>query len=163
MKKTLKEYTEWWSKDGHFNEELYKKLITKKKKYKMSIFNLTKKKKKKNSDNMNQINVINPYKYHGQWVFDDESKGLDKEPFVAGADTLIDTLTGGLTDSCQIIFSKDAFPTANFVVDKVDAGPAGGTNYKYNAVNNTTHKLWLCPALLKYFSNPPNNIHFQIK
>ena len=27
MKKTLKEYIEWWSKDGHFNEELYKKLL----------------------------------------------------------------------------------------------------------------------------------------
>jgi len=129
----------------------------------MNIFNLTKKKKKKNSDNMNQINVINPYKYHGTWVFDDESKGLDKEPFVAGADTLIDTLTGGTKNKCQIVFSKDAFPTADFEVNKIGPGAGGGTNYKYDIDKNTSHYLWLCPALLKYFSNPPSNIHFQIK
>jgi len=39
---------------------------------------------------MNAINVIAPYKYHGQWVFDDPRVGLAQEPFVAGADTWID-------------------------------------------------------------------------
>ncbi len=39
----------------------------------------------------NSIFVINPYKWNGMWVFDDERVGLDKEPFVAGADTMIDT------------------------------------------------------------------------
>ena len=38
----------------------------------------------------NQINVIKPYKYHGQWVFDDPSVDLEREAFVAGADTLLD-------------------------------------------------------------------------
>lgn len=37
----------------------------------------------------NAIMVIYPYKYEGMWVFDDESAGLDKEPFVEGADELI--------------------------------------------------------------------------
>jgi hypothetical protein len=36
---------------------------------------------------MNAINVIAPYKVHGQWVFDDPRAGLSQEPFVAGADT----------------------------------------------------------------------------
>ena len=39
----------------------------------------------------NSIFVIRPYKWNGMWVFDDERVGLDKEPFVAGADTMIDT------------------------------------------------------------------------
>ena len=39
----------------------------------------------------NSIFVIKPYKWNGMWVFDDERVGLDKEPFVAGADTMIDT------------------------------------------------------------------------
>ena len=39
---------------------------------------------------MNAINVISPYKYLGMWVFDDERVGLVQEPFVAGADTMID-------------------------------------------------------------------------
>lgn len=39
---------------------------------------------------MNAINIIAPYKHRGMWVFDDERVGLHQEPFVAGADTMID-------------------------------------------------------------------------
>jgi len=38
----------------------------------------------------NAINVIYPYKCENLWVFDDEKVGLDKEPFIEGADVLID-------------------------------------------------------------------------
>ena len=38
----------------------------------------------------NAIAVIYPYKYQGLWVFDDDRVGLVHEPFVAGADVLID-------------------------------------------------------------------------
>jgi hypothetical protein len=38
----------------------------------------------------NVINVIYPYKHEDMWVFDDEDVGLNKEPFVSGADTMID-------------------------------------------------------------------------
>ena len=39
---------------------------------------------------MNALNVISPYKHLGVWVFDDPRVGLVQEPFVAGADTMID-------------------------------------------------------------------------
>ena len=39
---------------------------------------------------MNAINVIAPYKHHGMWVFDDPRVGFVQEPFVAGADAMID-------------------------------------------------------------------------
>ena len=39
---------------------------------------------------MNAINIIAPYKYLGMWVFDDPRVGLVQEPFVSGADTMID-------------------------------------------------------------------------
>ena len=96
----------------------------------------------------NAINVIHPYKYEGQWVFDDTSKELDKEPFVAGADTLIDIVTDH-AEKCHILFSQNKFPDALFRVDKVkEYGPEGGTDY---VSQKFKHKLWLCPALLKYF------------
>jgi hypothetical protein len=38
---------------------------------------------------VNAINVISPYKHLGMWDFDDERVGLVKEPFVAGADTMM--------------------------------------------------------------------------
>ncbi len=45
---------------------------------------------------MNVINVIEPYRHLDMWVFDDPRVGLAKEPFVGGADTMIDRVTAGL-------------------------------------------------------------------
>ena len=40
-------------------------------------------------NNNNSIGVLFPYKYQGQWVFDDERVGLFREAFIAGIDTNI--------------------------------------------------------------------------
>ena len=37
---------------------------------------------------MNAISVIAPYEWMGMWVFDDPVKGLNREPFVVGADII---------------------------------------------------------------------------
>jgi molybdopterin-binding protein len=67
----------------------------------------------------NSIFVIRPYKWNGMWVFDDERVGLDKEPFVAGADTMIDTAVAlkGIENADKgflMVFSADPFPSADF-------------------------------------------------
>ncbi len=41
---------------------------------------------------MNSITVIAPSRLHGMWVFDDPARGLVQEPFVGGADTMIDRI-----------------------------------------------------------------------
>jgi hypothetical protein len=51
---------------------------------------------------MNAINVITPYKHHGMWVFDDPRVGLVQEPFVAGADTMIDRVA---RQRCKFMFA----------------------------------------------------------
>jgi hypothetical protein len=43
---------------------------------------------------MNSVNYIYSYVHNGAWVFDDESRELDKEPFVEGADLLLDAMSG---------------------------------------------------------------------
>jgi hypothetical protein len=48
---------------------------------------------------MNAINVIAPYKHYGMWVFDDPRVGLAPEPFVAGADAMIDRVVADLPDA----------------------------------------------------------------
>lgn len=109
---------------------------------------------------MNQINTIYPYKHKGQWVFDDKAVGLDKEPFVAGADDMIDMLVGN-KKSCVLIFSKDSFPDATHSIKNIGANAGGsGTDYYSEELQ---HELWLCPALLKYFETPPANIFFKVK
>ena len=57
---------------------------------------------------MNAINVIAPYKHHGMWVFDDPRVGLVQEPFVAGADTMMDCLVADIPGAARgftLIFS----------------------------------------------------------
>jgi hypothetical protein len=39
---------------------------------------------------VNAINVIAPYRYLNTWVFDDARVGLVQEPFISGADSIID-------------------------------------------------------------------------
>ncbi len=47
----------------------------------------------------NSIFVIKPYKWEGLWVFDDANVGLVKEPFVGGADTMIDVATAHIANA----------------------------------------------------------------
>ena len=70
----------------------------------------------------NSITVIKPYKWEGLWVFDDDRVGLDKEPFVAGADTLIDLAIDrkGITnakDGLLMLFSATPFPSAELQLE----------------------------------------------
>ena len=41
---------------------------------------------------MNTLIAIHPDKSNGMWVFDDPEVGLRQEPFVSGADTIIERL-----------------------------------------------------------------------
>jgi hypothetical protein len=47
------------------------------------------------------------------WVFDDPRVGLDKEPFVSGADTMIEVLVSNIPNAekgFRLLFSATAFP-----------------------------------------------------
>jgi hypothetical protein len=67
----------------------------------------------------NSITVIKPYQWEGLWVFDDDRVDLHKEPFVGGADTLIDLAIErqGITDAkggFLMLFSATPFPSADY-------------------------------------------------
>jgi len=47
----------------------------------------------------NAIMVIYPYKHQGVWVFDDEIVGLVQEPFVSGADEIIEKMVAEIPDA----------------------------------------------------------------
>lgn len=64
---------------------------------------------------MNSLFVIAPYKHLDMWVFDDGARGLVQEPFVGGADLLIDLATAGFESpekGFRMVFSAGAFPGA---------------------------------------------------
>jgi hypothetical protein len=111
---------------------------------------------------MNALIVIHPYKHLGMWVFDDEATGLIKEPFVAGADKVIDAMVCDIpkaSNSFTLLFSAAPFPgwQAEFSWRREEMG---GNWYFTESLNM---EGWLCPALFKYFERAPEKIYAQFR
>jgi hypothetical protein len=69
--------------------------------------------------------VIHPYKYDEMWVFDDEKVGLIQEPFVSGADEIIERMVTQIPNAesgFSLIFSGSPFPGYQL---KFDVGIVG--------------------------------------
>jgi hypothetical protein len=111
---------------------------------------------------MNAIHVIAPYKHHGMWVFDDARAGLQQEPFVSGADEMIDRVTTDIPDAehgFTMVFSDSPFPGHQYRLELRRPEHAG--NWYYSAELGI--EGWLCPALFRYFAAPPKEIFVQVK
>jgi hypothetical protein len=111
---------------------------------------------------MNAINIIAPYKYLDIWVFDDARVGLVQEPFVSGADSIIDRVVtdiAGAENGFILLFSAHAFPGSQYHLDWRRAESGG--NWYFSP--DLDMEGWLCPALLKYFDAPPVALHMQVK
>ncbi len=112
----------------------------------------------------NSITAIKPYKWEGMWVFDDETVDLIREPFVAGADTLIDVAVEelGIEDADSgflMLFSATPFPSADLHLEWIRE-ETGGNVYVWR---ERDMEGWLCPALMKYFDSAPADLWVQLK
>jgi hypothetical protein len=110
---------------------------------------------------MNSLFAIAPYKYEGFWVFDDPAVGLKQEPFVSGADTIIDVLTQDIPDAAKgfrLVFSMEPFPgyTARLVWNREEF------NGNWYTWPDKKMEGWLCPALFKYFEKAPREIYVKV-
>ena len=112
----------------------------------------------KNKHN-NSINTINIFKKDDSWVFNDSEVDLLEEPFVAGADTLLDILSKG-SSKINVTFSSIQFPGSTLTLEYQEGKINQGTYYKCKELN---HVLWLCPALGKYFKKSPKTIFVEYK
>ena len=104
---------------------------------------------------MNLLSVIAPHKYEGMWVFDDAQAGLIKEPFVEGADTMIDAMIAdipGAKKGFRLVFSASAFPSYQHKLEWVRPEFSGNV-YRSAELNM---EGWLCPVLFKYFTEAPD-------
>jgi hypothetical protein len=111
---------------------------------------------------MNSLLVIHPYQHEGTWVFDDPQVGLVREPFVAGADTIIDRMVEGIANAAAgvtILFSARPFPgyQHEFLWRREEHGGNWYASPEYGLEG------WLCPALFKYFEQAPERIYVQVK
>lgn len=110
---------------------------------------------------MNSLFTIAPYKLHGTWVFDDPGVGLQQEPFVSGADKILDLLTAEIPSApggFRLVFSARPFPgfTARFKWSRADHG---GNWYSWP---ERDVEGWLCPALFEYFETAPRELYIQV-
>jgi hypothetical protein len=106
---------------------------------------------------MNSIFVIAPYRWEGMWVFDDPRVGLHREPFVSGADTMIDLLVADLPGAergFRLLFSAAPFPGCTTKLEW--RREEFGGNWYYSPQFGM--EGWLCPALFKYFAEAPAQI-----
>ena len=111
---------------------------------------------------MNSLLVIHPYKQQGVWVFDDPRVGLVQEPFVAGADVIIDRMVEGIPDAecgVTILFSAGPFPGCQHEFEW--RREEYGGNWYYSPEYNL--EGWLCPALFHYFDQAPERLYAQVK
>ncbi len=111
---------------------------------------------------MNAINVIAPYKYLDMWVFDDSRVGLIQEPFVSGADTIIDRVVADIPNAEKgftMIFSASPFHGHQMRLEWRRGDRSG--NWYYS--RDLDMEGWLCPALFKYFDDAPKEIYVQVK
>ena len=67
--------------------------------------------------NLNAIHVIHPYKKDGIWMFDDEKMKILQEPFVSGADEILDFVSG-YRAGCTLTFSDSSFPDSTHYLKK---------------------------------------------
>ena len=118
----------------------------------------------------NSIFVIRPYKWNGVWVFDDERVGLDREPFVAGADTMIDTAVAlkrieNAENGFLMVFSAGPFPDADFEVEWVREDSGGNVYMGRFKVDGEVQEMegWLCPALNLYYPDAPKKLYVQVR
>ncbi len=111
---------------------------------------------------MNAIMVIHPYRFEGMWVFDDERVGLVREPFVSGADAIIDRLVEEIPNpdtGFSLIFSAQPFPSYQAKCEW-QREEYGGHWYYNEALDM---EGWLCPAMFKYFESAPKELYVQCK
>ena len=108
----------------------------------------------------NILGVIQPYWYQDTWVFDDESVGLEKEPFVQGVPEMIDHLVKDILDArggFMLLFSSQAFAGYQAELTRVKEEYGG---YWYKAKDLGTEG-WLCPALFNYFDTAPESLYVK--
>ena len=118
----------------------------------------------------NAIHVIHPYKEAGMWVFDDRDKDIVKEPFVSGADEILDFISG-YNMKCTLLFSNNCFPGNKYRLNKTSNEGQGAwyvlnelaKNDNCKDITNIKHG-WLCAVVKYYFEGDiPEEIYVQVK
>ena len=96
------------------------------------------------------------------WVFDDPAVDLEQEPFVSGAEVILDELVQDIPnarDGFRLFFSDLPFPgfQRSLTLNREENG--GG----WYGLDDSPLEGWLCPALFRYFPVAPAKLYAKAK
>jgi len=109
----------------------------------------------------NALHVLQPYRVAGTWVFDDPAVGLVREPFVAGVPEMIDAMVADIPTAIhgfRLLVSETPFPGHQRRLDWL-RGDMGGNYYR---MDDPPLDGWLCPAMFRYYAEPPKTLYIQV-
>jgi len=97
----------------------------------------------------------------GLWVYDDPSFGVQEQPFVFGANLILEKMVDrveGIRDRLNLVFSSIPFPGSEHCLEFVREETEGFV-YRWE-----DEKLqgWMSPSLRNYFPDPPPKIFLQL-
>lgn len=99
---------------------------------------------------VNAIFIIKPYWYNGTWVFDDNERGILKEPFVSGAPEIINWMVREIPRAkkgFKLLFSDAPFPGYQLKLDWLKE-EFNGNWYRNDLLGA---EGWLCSCLGKFY------------
>lgn len=111
---------------------------------------------------MNVIYLIIPYKHEGTWVFDDATVGIVREPFIKGADLIIDKMVESIPNAehgFRLLFASRPFLDYNFKLEWLRS--ENGGDWYYSADYN--QDAWVSQVLYRYFPAAPSTIYMKIE
>jgi hypothetical protein len=114
------------------------------------------------NNNVSTTFEIHPYKIRGMWVFDDDRIGLEQEPFVSGADVMIDDFVQeipGAENGFTLVFSHRPFQ-GHLMQLEWQRNEYGGCWYTLRERNIAGR---LSPALLRYYDTPPEELYVEFR
>ena len=110
---------------------------------------------------MNSIHRILVRVVEGIWIYDDASFGVLEQPFVFGADLILEKMVAqveGARGRLNLVFSSIPFPGSQFCLGFVREETEGFV-YRWEKKNL---QGWLSPSLRNYFPEPPPKIYLQL-
>lgn len=107
------------------------------------------------------MNFLYIYRHLGTWCYDDPRSNIVAEPFVQGAEKIIDFALAEDGFSPETDLVKLYWNTkGHWTIEKIATEMRDGEQWnKYRLVNSTIEG-WLCPQLLTFFHTAPEKLDF---
>jgi len=120
--------------------------------------------KRSTSATVGSMNFLYIYRHLGTWCYDDPRSDIIAEPFVQGADKIIDHALAGEGFSPDTELVKLYWNTKpRWTIERLSSEIRNGEEWNHYRLLYTDITGWLCPQLLAFFSKAPEKLDFCLQ